>query len=135
MKKIILALLGLGIIAAGIGLYLYNKPVESLEHKKAEVETDAATFISEYEADENAANTKYLGKIVSVSGKVSGVTNSEGIAKVVLDAGSPMSSVICDMDQPAADIHLQPGDEARIKGICSGYLSDIVMVQAWVEKQ
>jgi hypothetical protein len=38
MRKIILILLAIGVIGAGIGYYMVNKPVPSLEKKKADVE-------------------------------------------------------------------------------------------------
>ena len=71
MKKIIIPVLLVGLVAAGIGYYMYNKPVESLEKKKADVSVTASQIIADYEADEKAANDKYLGKVVEVSGKVS----------------------------------------------------------------
>ena len=59
MRKVILILLALGVIGAGIGYYMYNKPVASLEKKKADVEATSDEIIAAYEADEKAADGVY----------------------------------------------------------------------------
>ena len=60
MRKVILILLALGVIGAGIGYYMYNKPVASLEKKKTDVEATSDEIIAAYEADEKAADGVYL---------------------------------------------------------------------------
>lgn len=134
MKKFLIPLLIIGIIAAGIGYYMYNKPVESLEKKKADVSVTASQIIADYEADEKAANEKYLGKVVEVSGKVSTITDDGGKAKILLETDNPMALVICELEDGKDAGQIQAGDQAKVKGLCSGYLSDVVLVQSTVEK-
>jgi len=134
MRKIILFLLVLGIIGAGIGYYMYNKPVASLENKKPDVEVAASRMIGDYEADEKAANEMYLGKVVQVEGKVAAVAVEEGKTKVQLETGNPMSMIICELEDGSEAGSLKAGDEVKIKGMCSGYLSDVILVQASLVK-
>lgn len=134
MKKFLIPILLIGIVAAGIGYYMYNKPVESLEKKKADVSVTANQIIADYEADEKAANEKYLGKVVEVSGKVSTITNEGGKIKVQLETGNPMALVICELEDGKNAGQIQAGEQAKVKGLCSGYLSDVVLVQSTVEK-
>ncbi len=134
MKKIFLLLLALGIIGAGIGYYLYNKPVASLENKKPDVEVDASQLVAAYEADEKTANEKYLGKVVQVSGKIADITMEEGKKKVFLETTNPMSMVIFEMEDKSESGGLKTGDKVRMKGMCSGYLSDVILVQSSVVK-
>lgn len=133
IKKILPVLLGLVLAGAAVGYYLYNKPVASLERKKADVTATSVDMLNDYVNDEAAANTKYLGKVVEVTGPVSLVTDEGGKVKVYLDAGNPMSAVICELadgKMPA----LKTGETATLKGLCSGYLSDVVIVQSHVIK-
>jgi hypothetical protein len=127
MKKIIIPLLVLGLIGAGIGYYMYNKPVERLEKKQAEVSVSADQLVSDYETNENEADAKYLGKIVEVNGKVSQITSEEGINKVHLETSNPIAAVICDLDKGNEPGNLKVGDQAKIKGMCSGYLGDVII--------
>lgn len=134
MKKIIILIAALAAVGFGIGYYLYNKPVASLENKKADVEISAAELIEAYEADEQKANDTYLGKIVQVSGKVDNVAVEEGTIKVILGTGNPMSTIICELEAGKETGPIQPGDEVKVKGLCSGYLSDVVLVQSSIVK-
>jgi len=129
IKKILPVVLVLALAGAAIAYYLYNKPVASLEHKKADVTATSAEIYSAYEQDEAAANTVYLGKIVEVTGPVSLVTDEGGKIKVHLDTGSPMAAVICELESGPMPA-LKTGQVVTIKGSCSGYLSDVVIVQS-----
>ncbi len=130
MKKVLLILLLLGGIAAAIGFYFYNKGVPSLANKKADVEVNATQLLAEYEQDETTANEKYLGKIVAVTGTVAAVNPDETPAKVLLFADSPMAMVICEMEHDHEGLESLAGEQVTIKGECSGYLSDVILVRA-----
>lgn len=135
MRKVILILLALGVIGAGVGYYMYNKPVASLEKKKADVEATADEIIAAYEADEKAADGLYLGKVVQVTGKVSGVTEEGGTKKIQLETFNPMALIICEMETGTETGDVKAGDMASVKGMCSGYLSDVILVQSTLVKE
>ena len=134
MKKILISLIVLSVIGVGIGYYMYNKPVESLEYKKADVVISADQLIKEYESDETAANEKYLGKVIEVSGKVADITEEGGKKKVSMETSNPMSAVICEMEEKMSTGDMKAGDNVKMKGMCSGYLSDVILVQSNVVK-
>lgn len=135
MKKTILAILGILLIGGGIWFYmLYNQKVASLENQKPDVEVSAEQLLSDYTADEKKANDTYLGKVIQVSGKVSTVTEEEGKKKVNLDTGNPISAIICEVENGKDIGEIKVGDEVKMKGLCSGYLSDVIVVQANVVK-
>ncbi len=121
-------------IGGGYIYYIYNKPVQSLENQKPEVEVSAAEMIAAYEVDEKAADEIYLGKIVQVSGTISDITKENGIIKVLVETDSPMSMVICELEQGLETGSLKPGDEVKIKGRCTGFLSDVILVQSSIVK-
>lgn len=134
MKRVIIPLVVLGLIAAGVGFYMYNKPVESLNNKKADVSVSAEQLLADYESNEEDANGKYLGKVVEVSGKVAEITTEEGKNKVHFETANPISVVISELDAGNTVEGLQVGDQATVKGMCSGYLSDVILVRSTVVK-
>ncbi len=103
---------------------LYNKP-----HRSAATETavmlTAAQLADEYGKDEPAANKKYLGNAVQVSGTVSEVSVNQQNKPVVVLSGSDMSGVQCTMQEEKAGI--KKGDHISIKGFCSGFLADVIL--------
>jgi len=132
MKKLVVPLLVLAAIFIGIGFYMYNKPVESLDNKKADVTVTADQLVADYEANEQAANDKYLGKVVQVSGKVAQVTSEDGKNKVVFETANPISGVITELEEGNDAEGINAGEEATVKGMCSGYLSDVILVRSTV---
>jgi hypothetical protein len=113
---------------------MYNKPVASLEKKKADVEVSADEIIAAYEADENAANGVYNGKVVQVTGKVSAVTEEAGTRKIQLETSNPMALIICEMETGTETGDVMAGNMVSIKGMCTGYLSDVILVQCTLAK-
>jgi len=134
MKKVLILLLVIGALGAGIGYYIYNKPVASLENKKADVVVSASQLIADYEADEKSADAKYHGKVVEVSGKVADIVTNEGKTTVHLETPNPMSVITFEMEAGSETGALKAGDEATLKGKCTGYLSDVIMVQSSIVK-
>ena len=135
MRKIILILLAIGVIGAGIGYYMVNKPVPSLEKKKADLEVTAAKLLTDYQLNETAANETYLGKLVLVSGKVVDITQENGIKKIHLETSNPMALIICEMETGTETGDVKAGDMVSVKGMCSGYLSDVILVQSTLVKK
>src|SRR5687767_9552445 len=112
MKKVILPLVLLVLVAISVGYYMYNKPVESLNNKTADVTITADQLLAEYEANEKAANDKYLGKVVQVSGKVSDVTTEDGKNKIHFETSNPISLVITELDEGNSAEGVVAGSEA-----------------------
>lgn len=132
MKKrnlIMLASLS-AVILALLGLYFlreYNRKIPDTAERKADYSMTAEQVIGAFAAGEKAANTKYLDKVLEISGTVKSVEHDEK-GQFTVSIGDPvaMSSVRCSMDslhnQEAAG--LQPGTSIIIKGICTGYNAD-----------
>ncbi len=139
MKKILISILVLALAGGAIGYYLYNKPVASLSKKKPELDITATQMHIDYEENETAADAKYLGKLVQVSGTIADIITEGDQQKVVLFTGSPMATVICEIEKGQEAVTLSKGQEARIKGKCTGFQSvagfgDIILVQSTIVK-
>lgn len=131
MKKYILIALAVCAVAgAAVGYYMWNKPHKDMTKAEADFTLDADALFSEFEADEDAANTKYLGKVIEVSGTVAQVLPSEKTT-VVLETENGIFGVRCELDTFSnVDFpEYQPGDVVSLKGNCTGFLGDVVLVR------
>jgi hypothetical protein len=126
MKKILIALLLLGVVGAAIGYYMWNKPHKNMATSKTDVAIEASALFNEYNADENACNAKYLDKVIAVSGKVKEVTTDEGAVKVSLETGGDFG-VRCALSGTAAHPRttFTSGENVTFKGTCSGLNFDV----------
>jgi hypothetical protein len=129
MKKsyIIIALLII-LSFAGAVYWTYNKP-----HRDPLTEpTTAVTAIKlfhDYETNETEANKLYLDKVLEINGQVIEITSNQELSPIiVLETENPLFSVRCTMISPTLKAHV--GDRVTIKGICTGYLSDVIIVKA-----
>lgn len=126
MKKILWAFLAFVLIGAAVGFYLWNKPHENIQTAKVEAAIAAADLFSEFEANEEAANAKYLGKTVLVSGVVKESSKEEGYVKVMLETGKDFT-VVCALDElsqhPRSDF--AAGETVKMKGKLSGFNLDV----------
>lgn len=108
----------LAAIGVGTGIYLWNKPHETVDDKQG-VEITAMALSAEFGGNEQQANTKYLNKVIEVSGKVTETEqNQDGGMMVILETGDPMAGVQCAMREKG--ITVNKGDNVTIKGFCSG---------------
>lgn len=134
MKKALLIIGLLGLLALAYGLYEYQRPVGSLTNEVANFSLPASTFFQEFEADENAANAKYLDKIIRVTGQVKGTDFEGDSPNIVLETGDEMFGVVCQLDPTKAlPTQLAVGTTVNIKGNCTGKLMDVVLVNCIIE--
>ena len=134
LKKIVLLLLAAGLIGGSVAYYLWTKKVPSMAGEKSELVTSAEQLFTEFANDETAATTKYVGKIVTVSGKVRESSKMEdGTPKVLLETGSDFG-VSCEFDPNTkhAHINFQPGTMLTLKGECAGLNLDVQLARCVV---
>ncbi len=131
MKKILLSLLILGLIGAAAALYFFNKPLEAMAQQKADFKMSAEELFRAFDLDEQAANTKYLDKVIEVKGRVLAIQPDEGgKTGILLDAGG-MFGVNCKLDDLAGHQrqNFTEGETVSFKCICTGKLMDVVLVR------
>jgi hypothetical protein len=131
MKKILLIAGILAITGASIGYLIYNKPHEKMATAKADFHIQASELFAAFEANEKAANEKYLDKTIEVTGKVvEAKLDEDGKTGIMLDAGG-MFGVSCKLDDfaPPKRTEFQPGEEVIFKCKCTGLLMDVVLVR------
>lgn len=130
--KIFAAVIFIGVAAAIYGYYLYNKPVESMISMTTDFKITAQQLQAAYENDEKTSDQKYLGKVIEVSGIIQTIDKDpKGNISILLETDNPISAVSCSVDLKSNNelANLKPGKNVTLKGFCSGYLSDVVMVR------
>lgn len=118
------------IITTASGWYAYreyNRVNDDLTFVKASAEVSAKDILKSFEVNEKDANTKYLGKIITVAGQVKEIHKDEdGHPTIILGEKGSMASVRCSMDslyqQQAAT--LSAGSLVIMKGACTGFNAD-----------
>lgn len=139
MKKIIWVALAVVMIGLTVGtltyLYVFRKADLSVASKKADVEIKASELLKRFTDDENAANASFLDKVIIIDGLINSITEDSTSVSVYLKNADEAAGVQCGFDKTAIDKStLKPGDAIRIKGICTGYLMDVVLNKCTVER-
>lgn len=131
VKKWILLLVVCVAVVAGAYLYI-NQPHRSVGDAEG-ISIQADSLFVAFSTQEALANERYLNAVLRVEGTVKSVErNAENKMVIVLDAGDPMFGINCTLDQEAS---IAVGQSCIIKGICTGYLADVVITQGILEKQ
>jgi tRNA_anti-like len=133
MKRYLYVALVFAILAAVYGYYEYNRPVKGIENEKPDIVVEAAALLTEFESDETNANKKYFDKIVEVSGTVAKVSTVDGKKSIYLNAGSDLSFIICELENTSDADKISVGQQTSIKGKCTGFLSDVILVQSVIK--
>ena len=132
-RKILSLIFLLFIVAVGYGIYVWNKPHRDVNDEQA-ITVEATTIFNAFAANTDSANKIYLNKAIQVTGEIMDAKkNQDGKNVVYLKAADPIFGVNCTFkEDPGA---LQKGTTVTIKGICTGYLEDVIINQAVLVKK
>lgn len=132
-KKILFAILALFICGAIYGVYVWNKPHRDVTAEKG-IEITAAAIFDSFSNNETRANALYLNKAIQVTGVVTEVKkNQDGMAVVYLKSNDPVFGVNCTFKEDPGS--LENGTTITFKGICTGFLSDVIINQGIIVKK
>jgi len=119
------------IIAVGIFTlykYIFREADSSVVSLESTATLTSSELLSSYETDEVNANSLYLDKVISVKGKVDKVSEDSAGYSVYLKEPDDLAGIICSFDKTSEGISaVHPGDTILVKGICNGYLLDVVL--------
>lgn len=130
-------IVGLIMIIAGAvtGFFLYNKQHKDLGKATPDFVITATDLLKEFENDESAASAKYINKIIEVSGTIESLnTGEDNTLSIILKTDSDFSTVICTFLQAQDREEFKPGDEITVKGECSGFLTDVLLNNCFINK-
>lgn len=131
MKKITIYILIIGLLAIFIGYKMYNKPHINVAEKPVEITIIANTLLADFSSDETKANTEYLDKIIAVKGMVTTIEFNGEKAAISLQTKDDFGSVVCYLvkDEFKKSAEIKEGQEVILKGICTGFLMDVILVK------
>jgi hypothetical protein len=131
-KKILIVVLLLILAGLCYAYYIWNKPARDVSEEKG-IQISAVAIFDSFANNEQAANASFLNKAVEVTGKVSNVKkNQAGKTVVYLQTNDPIFGVNCTFKQDPGAI--EKGSTITFKGVCTGYLSDVILNEGIIVK-
>ncbi|MCB0371383.1 MAG: hypothetical protein KDD31_00060 [Muricauda sp.] len=129
-KNILILLAVLTILGGYLGIRMYNKPHVNVAESDPDLVLFSQTLLDDFESDEISANEKYLEQIIQVTGKIQKLGTANGNGTITLTNGTSIGSVICHLSEKENKkmVSLREGQEIMVKGICTGYLMDVILI-------
>ncbi|HEX2683457.1 MAG TPA: hypothetical protein VHL77_05975 [Ferruginibacter sp.] len=121
-KRTIIYIVAAVVLGTVIMVYLqWNKPHKNVKDAEA-IAVAAHDLYNSFVTDSAKARSLYTDKVVAVNGEVAKLSLNQQQQQVILLKTAVEGAYInCTMENGASGI--KPGDQASIKGICSGYIS------------
>lgn len=107
-----------------LAFWFYNKPHPTADQTPFVV-LSANELFKTFQADETAARENYQDKVLQVHGEIAEVMKDLDLNTVIVfKSEDPVFGVRCTLALP---MDVKPGDIVHVKGICKGYLSDVIL--------
>ncbi len=118
----------LGLLAC---IYFYNMPHVNVIKSEAAYTLTAQNLIDQYQEDEATTNAKYTENVIQIVGTIFDISTLKGNMVITLKDDDLEASIICHMlpEENRKSLQLKKGQNVNIKGICTGYLLDVIMVK------
>jgi hypothetical protein len=110
------------------GYYQYQKPRAGTSGIAPDFRLTAEQLYNEYSANESAADKKYSGNVLEVTGIVKEKQVTSNATNVLL-MGAPTGGVNCSFQNKEASA-IKVGEMVKVKGRCTGFLMDVSLVDA-----
>lgn len=124
------------------GLFAYQmtqpKGLMDIHSAATELSINASSLYEDFEADETEANAAYSGKVIEVSGELNAIEEDKsGRFVLSLSANNPLGQITCNLapDETRPDGLSTIGETVTVKGVCTGYLFDVVLDNATIIPQ
>ena len=106
----------------------YFKKHVDLAKAKPDYVITATALQKEFEDNEKDASSKYITKIIEVSGEIASITpHDSSTFSLSLKTGSDISSVNCTFSPGINPSQFKTGEGITLRGECSGYLMDVLL--------
>lgn len=109
---------------------IYNQGEVNMNKVSTELEINSTDLIASFIHNEKSANAIYRDKVLEVDGMIKEINFFNNRNTVILYGNNPSTSVLCDMhkNQMGAIKKFKQGQEIIIKGVCKGFLKDVVLL-------
>jgi len=126
------------VIIISLALSQYYKPHIDVYNTKPDIITETTNILNAFESDEDAANKKFVDKIIQINGQISKVEASENndIILTLDNKNRGIGTIICQLSRKENKrlSNLKEGQNVVVKGICTGYLMDVILVRCNIIK-
>ena len=114
---------------------LFYSSKKNLENEVAELMLDSNDLIKSYALNEEKSNQLYAEKIIEVTGFIKEITFLNERNTVILNSENETFGVICDIhpNQEEKIKQLKEHQKIRLKGICKGFLKDVILLNCTIE--
>ncbi len=129
------------IIVVSIGIYAYVSFTSLHTINVSEIssfdEVQSNSLIENFLMDEEKADETYVNKVIEITGIVKEVSFLNNRNTLILQGDNESPGIICDMnpDQLTAITKIRKGDRVRVKGICKGFLKDVIVLNCILTDQ
>ena len=114
--------------AAMATAWMYFKPHASVRNKETAYKLSAKELADAFSNDEEKANSLYTGKVLEVEGYLQEIAFHDSTAVLMLGDISQSNGVSCFLQGDNRTVRsLKAGNQVTVKGICSGFLLDVVV--------
>lgn len=123
-----------------VSIYFFITPMpskhkKSLENEVAELNINSNDIVNAYNTNEEKSDSLYAGKIIEVTGIVKEITFLNDRNTIILNSNFDAFGVICDINpnQKEKIKHLKENQKIRVKGICKGFLKDVILLNCSID--
>ena len=115
--------------------HLYVKPHQSAAGETPDFTINADSLYSQYQTDEHAADLKYLGKVIEVTGRLTEIQHSGSTEVWMLSQQGAGGGINCQLFAGTKQSQEpKTGDPVTVKGRCTGFLMDVNLVDCVLRK-
>lgn len=105
-----------------------------VKNTKPIMRVDANTLYNSFLVNQKKANSMYIDEVVEVSGSIEKISILNQRNTIFLDLENTNSTIICDMEefqkgQVGRDV---VGEKVKIKGLCKGFLEDVILLNCFL---
>jgi hypothetical protein len=112
------------LLAAIIGVYMYNKPAKDISGTSPDFQLTSVDLNKEFIAQDSLSEAKYLGKILELTGVIADI-QADSIHGIILTLDDPTMGVRCTLDKKLVPLtdkdKLTKGKAVKVKGLCAGF--------------
>ncbi len=131
IKTIFFTIIAIALFGTFVAYKLWTKPHRNIEKSEA-ISISAIDLGNFFENDENLSNKKYLDKILLISGTVGSMEKNQEGNEIVVFKSTDLTTVRCTLEATEHQ-KIISNSVIKIKGICTGYLTDVIMVRCSIE--
>jgi len=113
----------------------YNRTQKSTFDIDVFASTTATSLVKEFEVDETSANKKYNDQVISVKGIIQSIELTDSTQRIILKGET--GGVIGELEKSERKktAVLKAGDSVILKGVCTGFLMDVILIRTIIVNQ